>query len=113
MSTATQTPITTAARRIARDVNATASTVRTAYDTEGRPVHTWQDGMYFAAGAVEEVRDAAAALTGTKGTGRRCTERDAQDMIDATAHARRVTGFAHPVVIGDYLADLEQARDAR
>ena len=106
-------PITTAARRIARHANATTPGVRTAYDTDGTVVHTWQDGMWWPNGAPAEVRDAAATLTGTKGTERRVTARDAQDVLDATVHARRVTGQAHPQVISDYLADIEQSRDAR
>lgn len=93
----TNTPITTAARRIARDASSTPSIVTTFYDVDGRPVASWVPGEGH--GDVEPYS--------TRLTGGPCTQRRAQDTIDAWAHAREV---GNPAAANDYLVGLRYAR---
>lgn len=85
------TDITTAARRIARDINTTPDTVTRYFDAQG-----------YAQGHHE---GAALLLTGRKG-GVRMTEREAQDHLDAAAATGEISAREH----GGYFAKLEIAR---
>lgn len=100
----TNTAITTAARRLARENNTRYPEITTGYDTDGHPVDAWSTGMTHIG---KPPADIAVTLRGT----RNCpmTYRAAQDHLDAAAHAT-----AHPDELhaaDDYLADLQFARD--
>ena len=101
--------ITTAARRIARDVNATAPAVRAYYDADGQVVTTHAAGMWFADAETRdrETAGAVVALTGRKGRAP-LTQREAQDHLDAAAAVAAGT----VETVEDYLADLRAAREA-
>lgn len=100
----TATPITTAARRIAREVNATVAETRIWFDAEGRVVDITPAGMWHTNPA--DVPAAVLALRGQRRTPERMTHREAQDLLDAAA--------AHPGNSdeqGYYLSMLADARE--
>lgn len=108
MHTITETPITTAARRIARDVNATVAEVTTYYDTAGGQLGSHETGMWFVDAADAPV--AAVVAAGRRGAARRMSVREAQDLLDAHAATGAAAGEAHAA----WLWELECAReDAR
>lgn len=96
------TEITTAARRIARDVNANVQAITRSYDVDGRVIDTHETGMWYVdpATAPEGI---AVKLAGRRdivkgGWDERLTEREAQDRLDA--HAAGVD-------VDTYLEDLD------
>ncbi|MGC4151478.1 MAG: hypothetical protein QM628_00170 [Propionicimonas sp.] len=97
----TATPITTAARRIARKANATAPTLAVEFDRQGHAVDVHPAGLRYAPHAAPE----GIVLT-IHCNGGGLTYRRAQDLLDAVD--------AHP---GDrgmqdyYLQQLETARE--
>ena len=97
----TATAITTAARRIARDANATPATVTRYYAADGRAVHHTIPHVLKLAGR----RGTSAAMPG----GGRMTTREAQDRLDAAAYAGP-DDFAGERA-GYYLRALESARE--
>ena len=108
----TTTQITTAARRITRHANAAPSTIRYYYDNTGTVIHAHEAGMFP---ANKTASDALAAATegtvykanGMDGTGRRITQREAQDALDAFQQAG---GFGDEY---DYLVNQAYHRNIR
>lgn len=106
-----RTDITTAARRVAREVNAHPAVTRLNFDANGVIVYAHE------AEALDVPRepDVRATACGLKGTLERMTWRQAQDLLDAGAHASRVVPdaankFRWTMAYGGYLSDLESAR---
>lgn len=100
----TATPITTAARRITREVNATVAETRVWFDAEGHVVDTTPAGMWHTNPADAPV--AVLTLRGQRRTPERMTQREAQDLLDAAA--------AHPgdsAEQGFFLSLLADARE--
>lgn len=81
--------ITTAARRIARDVNATSHTVSTYYDAEGQVIATLSAGAWLATG---HPAGAAARIDGRRGRWAHITEAEVQAHLDAAAKVGVVDG---------------------
>lgn len=107
-----KTAITTAARRIARDINATVPEVTAAYDAEGNPMETWSTGMSFANPA--DHPDSKLVLAGRRQTP--IAQRDVQDLLDAADYADTqgaADAIDRQVETGYYLENLAQARAAR
>lgn len=103
----TSTGIATAARRIARTVNATPKEVTVAFDADGRQVDAHSTGLWYA--DPSQAPQYAVKLPGCKNARDRLTGRQAQDLLDAAAHAGE-----HPddtCAAEGYLAELQFARD--
>jgi hypothetical protein len=102
----TRTEITTAARRIARDLNRTVKEVTTAYDRDGRQIDAWPSDMHHVQRPAH-LDDAVLIMSGTRHE--HMTWRDVQDRLDAGAFAA-----AHPEspwAYTEYLDDVEAARE--
>lgn len=100
----TNTPITTAARRITREVNATVAELRISFDAEGHVVDTTPADMWYINPADAPV--AVLTLQGQRRTPERMTQREAQDLLDAAA--------AHPgdsAEQGFFISSLADARE--
>lgn len=99
----TATPITTAARRITREVNSTVPETRIWFDAEGHVAGTTPAGMWH----IDPVDVPVAVLTlrGQLRTPERMTQREAQDLLDAAA--------AHPGDSAEQGFFLSSLRDAR
>jgi hypothetical protein len=102
----TATPITTAARRIAREVNATVRETKLWFDADGRVVDSTPADMWYINPA-DQAPTAVLTHPGLRRTSERLTYRAAQDLLDAIA--------AHPGDVdeqGWYLSRLDDARRA-
>ena len=98
------TLITTAARRITREVNSTVPETRIWFDAEGHVVDTTPADMWYIDPADAPV--AVLTLRGQRRTPERMTYREAQDLLDAAA--------AHPgdsAEQGYFLSLLADARE--
>lgn len=95
-----QTTITTAARRIARNVNASPTSTATYYDADGNGLVSIGAGTW--GGSVPD--EAIALIPGRRDAGARMTEREAQDHLDAHAATGQLNGY------GDFLAALDFVR---
>lgn len=101
----TKTPITTAARRLARLVNSRYPESKLWFAADGTLVDETSAGMWYVNPA-DQHPDAVVILTGTRRTTEHLTHREAQDRLDAAA--------AHPAdndAQGGYLVDLRDARE--
>lgn len=99
----THTDITTAARRIAREVNATHYETRIWFAADGTVLDRTPAGMWYIDPADEA--PAVVILRGTRRTNERLTQREAQDRLDAA--------LAHPGDLdeqGYYLERLDWDR---
>lgn len=100
----TATEITTAARRIQRDLRTRSQIARTWYTADGQMVISHEADMYD---TTPGAYDGAACSF----TGGRHTLRDIQDHLDAHAYAIEMGGD-YQAERGFYLLELEDARDA-
>lgn len=106
----TTTDITTAARRIVRDINGTTAKQRVHYRPDGQRVDSLPVGAFHRDG--QYAPDGILWLQGAQGSnvgrqGRPYTQREVQDMLDAAA--------AHPGdadAQGYYLQSLAEDREA-
>ncbi|MEV6832053.1 hypothetical protein [Amycolatopsis sp. NPDC051102] len=98
-------PISTAARRICRDVNQNVAAITRYYDADGIYLRGHETGMHYANPA-DRPTDAAVQAAGRRDTADRMTEREAQDLLDAYAATGRYDGAEH----GTFLHDIEFER---
>lgn len=103
--TTTETPITTAARRIAREVNAEVSDMQLWFAADGTIVDRTPAGMWYIDSA-DQAPDAVLILTGNRRTNERLTQRAAQDLLDAAA-----AHPGNPAAQGYFLSCLDDARE--
>lgn len=105
------TPITTAARRITRALNATPAEVTLSFDADGHQVDAHPTGMWYADPA--EAPDYVVKSPGARNRPDKVTHRAIQDQLDAHAFAAAHTspGSHHADLIEEYLMDLGIQRD--
>lgn len=100
------TPITSAARRICRDLNTAPVEATRYYDADGNYVAGHESGMWFA-----DPSDRPVAAVSSRGhrnnTDGRMTERAAQDLLDAAVATGGYDGPGHD----DWLNNLAGERE--
>lgn len=87
--------ITTAARRIARDINTTAPSVTAYYDAEGHLIETISTGSWLVSGTPE---GAVAKLAGRRG--QKITEAEVQHLLDTAAKVGACEGVDFDIAVG-------------
>ena len=106
MDKLTETPITTAARRIARVINGTSSALNISFDAEGIVVDMTEVGLSYL--NPSDQPPYAVKLQGCKDGRYRLTERWAQIHLDASANARtRYPEYPAATAYNTYLHEAE------